>query len=372
MEDVSSEGELRKILERLEEEVWRQQNHQQQLEQLMEGFRSHSPPALRGSTQVRQALHYADPSQCLPQRTRFRWAKRMLLRLMQVYSRSQSLYNHHMVQAMDQLYRYLRQARDEERVQARAGRAVFERLREQLAEISTRLDHLEKTKQDRLPEFRLDGKGFQDRFRGPEEEIKERLKKYMGYLEGRRKVLEIGSGRGEFLELCKELSIPAAGVETDPELVRYCRDKGLPVSRADGLDYLKSVPDEDLDALVMIQIIEHLPPDYILELVRVAYQKLAPRGLLLIETINPRTLAVFSRSFFMDLSHRQPLYPDTLQFILEMNHFTNCRIVYSAPVEESEPQWPATDREVKVLSEEIQKLRKLLFGPQDYAIIAAK
>ena len=108
------------------------------------------------------------------------------------------------------------------------------------------------------PEF--DYAGFEERFRGSEEEIKERQRIYVPYFEGRNDVLDIGCGRGEFLELMRESGIQARGVDLDLDMILLCRDKGLDVSVDDAFAYLGALPDDSLGGIFAAQVIEHLHP----------------------------------------------------------------------------------------------------------------
>ena len=102
--------------------------------------------------------------------------------------------------------------------------------------------------------------GFEDRFRGSEEQIRERLKDYVAYFAGQSDVLDVGCGRGEFLELLREKGVRARGLDLNPEMVEVCRARGLDVTNADARGYLSSVADDSLGGLIAVQVIEHLEP----------------------------------------------------------------------------------------------------------------
>ncbi len=165
------------------------------------------------------------------------------------------------------------------------------------------------------PEF--DYAGFADRFRGTEDDIKERQRVYVPYFEGRENILDLGCGRGEFLELLRESGITARGLDVDLDMILLTRDKGLDVVREDAFTYLETLPDGSVGGIFAAQIIEHLEPRRIIELVKLCYRKLAVGAPLLLETPNPSCLLVFADSFYKDPTHVQPLHADMMHFIFE-------------------------------------------------------
>jgi O-antigen chain-terminating methyltransferase len=169
----------------------------------------------------------------------------------------------------------------------------------------------------------------------------------------------VGSGRGEFLELCREANIPAKGVDLNELMINRCREKGLSVERADGLEHLKSIPDESLCALTAFQVIEHLSPEQIRQLIQAALIKLKPGGVIILETVNPDYLFAF-KYFSIDLTHQRPIHSLTLQFLLEAAGFRNLEVRLSGLVED----------EIKIMQEGDSKENSLLVhGYLDYAVV---
>ena len=219
--------------------------------------------------------------------------------------------------------------------------------------------------------------GFEERYRGSEEEIKERFRVYVDRFKGAAGVLDIGCGRGEFLELLRAARIEAKGVDKDLDMVLLCREKGLDVSKADGPPYLESLPDESLDGVFASQVIEHMDAADIVRLVQLAHRKLRPNGILILETPNPRCLTVFAETFYMDLSHTRPIHPAAAKFLLESTGFRNVELQFSAPVDPSVriPVLPAASfpsGAVDEFNRGVERLNELLYGPQDYAVIGEK
>lgn len=218
---------------------------------------------------------------------------------------------------------------------------------------------------------------FENRFRGSEEKIKEALRYYLPWFKGRQNVLDIGCGRGEFLELMKENNIKARGIDVNEQFVDYCRQKGLDAELKDGVAELEGLGDNSLGGIFMGQVIEHLEPDYLTRLLELAAKKLEPGAYLVAETPNPTMLSTFSNSFYLDLSHIKPVHPETMRFLMEYYGFEAVEIRYSesskipyslALLEAGEAQIP----NLKTFNEGINLLNQLLFGYQDYIIIGRK
>ena len=222
------------------------------------------------------------------------------------------------------------------------------------------------------PEF--DYQAFEDRFRGPEEEIKERQRVYVPYFEGRDNVLDFGCGRGEFLELLHENGVQARGVDLDLDMVLLCRDKGLDVVQGEAFEYLGSLPDESVGGVFAAQVIEHVPPRRVIELVRLCYRKLAPGAALILETPNPSCLMVFADSFYKDLSHVHPLHPDTMHYLFGAAGFHEVEVRFSAPIPASRriPHLQVPGADLEPFNQGIERLNSLLFGFQDFAVIGRK
>jgi O-antigen chain-terminating methyltransferase len=225
---------------------------------------------------------------------------------------------------------------------------------------------------EHAPEF--DYSGFEERFRGSEEEIKERQRIYVSYFEGRDNVVDVGCGRGEFLELMRESGIGARGVDLDLDMILLCRDKGLDVRADDAFTYLGALPDDSLGGIFAAQVIEHLHPLRVIELVKLCHRKLRPGGVLILETPNPKCLMVFADTFYKDPSHIQPAHPDTMQFLFEALSFHQVELRFLGPVDPFMriPLLEAPGADFGRFNEGIDRLNTLLFGFQEYAVIGRK
>ena len=225
----------------------------------------------------------------------------------------------------------------------------------------------------------IDYFAFEQRFRGTQEQIKDGQRPYVDYFAGDRVVLDLGCGRGEFLELMKEASISGRGVDSDADMVAYCQDKGLEVVQGDLFTFLAAQDNDSLGGVFTAQVIEHLPPPKLLELLHLSYQKLAPGGVLLAETINPMCLLALASHFTKDLSHEKPVHPDTAAFLAESIGYTDVQIRFTSPIPERgrlQPIEPLPEGKEEpwrhVFNENVRKLNDLLFTYQDYALIARK
>ncbi len=203
---------------------------------------------------------------------------------------------------------------------------------------------------------------FAERFRGSEEYVKAQQRFYLPFFEGCRAVADLGCGRGEFLELMREAGVPARGVDENEEAVALCRSKGLDVERGDLLEWLAAQPDSSLDGIFCAQVIEHLPPGRVPELIRLAARKLAREGLLILETPNPECLAIFATHYYLDPGHRHPIPPALLAFYFEEAGFGGIRVERRSPAVEAAPSLQALPPD----------FREAFFGALDYAVIGRR
>jgi len=228
--------------------------------------------------------------------------------------------------------------------------------------------------------------GFEDQFRGSEEEIRGRQRDYVTFFAGASDVLDIGCGRGEFLALLKQEGITARGLDLNPEMVEVCKERGLDVTNIDARSYLRALPDASLGGIIALQVIEHLEPSYLVETLALAYDKLRPGARMVLETINPACWVAFFESFIRDLTHQKPIHPETLQYLLQANGFANVEIVYRAPIAEGgklrrvtprpehygdATQDPLTEL-VSSFNSNVDRLNGRLFSYQDFAAIATR
>ncbi len=219
--------------------------------------------------------------------------------------------------------------------------------------------------------------GFENKFRGQEQIIKQRQSIFTKYFSGHDNVVDLGCGRGEFLEIMKQNQVNSYGIDVDEDMVDHCRQKGLKVIKSDIFEHLSQLTDESLGGIFIGQVVEHLNSSQLVELLQLCYEKLSFGSYLVIETINPLCLSVFARSFYLDISHKNPVHPEFLRFQLESLNFKKVELLYLSPFSNQERLEPlnVTDNlshDKFVLNRNIAKLNDLLFSYQDYAAVACK
>ena len=169
--------------------------------------------------------------------------------------------------------------------------------------------------------------GFEASFRGPEPFIQERLHAYLGMVKGRQPLVDIGCGRGEFLDLLAEAGVPGLGVDANPGMIERCREKGHTVELADAAEYLAAQPDGSIGCIFSAHLIEHLPLDSLLSVLSLSRSKLVPGGLFIAETVNPHSIAAM-KHFWVDLSHQKPIFPEVAVTLCRLHGFKSARIFF--------------------------------------------
>lgn len=213
-----------------------------------------------------------------------------------------------------------------------------------------------------LDEPPIDFLNFSARFRGGEEYVRTQQQRYLPFFSSTNEVLDIGCGRGEFLEILRDAGKLAKGIDSNAEMVSICRAKNLYAEQADLFHYLGELDEASLDGIFCGQVVEHLPPSRLPEFISLAAAALRPQGRIAIETPNPECLAIFASHFYLDPTHQRPVPAHLLVFYLEESGFGNIKVEYINPAEETMPS-------IKELPEQF---RKAFFGGLDYAITASR
>ncbi len=216
----------------------------------------------------------------------------------------------------------------------------------------------------RLDDFYIN---FEDRFRGSEKEVAERQKIYLPRLMkvsplNKSPIVDIGCGRGEFLQLLEREKLPAIGVDINDEMIKRAGEKGLEVINSDAIKYLRNRRPNSISAITGFHIVEHIPFNDLLGLFEASFNSLKNGGIVIFETPNPENLVVGSCNFYNDPSHLKPIPPEVLKFALESIGFVDAEILRLHPIKK---KLETSDPIVKEIAEK-------LFGPQDYAVIATK
>lgn len=242
-----------------------------------------------------------------------------------------------------------------------------------LGDLRRRVEQLERAEATRgfRPWFTNDA--FENRFRGSRDELRAQYRDLAEMVALLPPMLDLGCGRGEFVELVNEMGGDARGIELDEQLVAAARAAGIAVDHGDAIAALAAADDESIGAITLLQVIEHLTIQQQLDVVALAYEKLRPGGRVIIETVNPQSLYVFAHSFYTDPTHTRPVHPAYLSFLFEEAGFSNVAWHWrnEPPVEDRlEPEGEggldtAADRNV-------ERLNRLLFAPGDYALVIDK
>lgn len=223
--------------------------------------------------------------------------------------------------------------------------------------------------------------GFEDQFRGSREVIRERLESYLPLFEGAADVLDVGCGRGEFLDLLAARGITARGIDLNHEMAEGCRGRGLDVTEADAVGYLTALPDATLGGIFAAQVVEHLQPGYLLEFLDLSFHKLRPGGRLVLETLNPACWVAFFESYIRDITHVWPLHPETLRYLVVASGFTKAQIEFRSPVPEQDrlqllalpgDAGPVLADLAEAFNANAGKLNARLFTFMDYAVVGEK
>jgi O-antigen chain-terminating methyltransferase len=187
-------------------------------------------------------------------------------------------------------------------------------------------------------------------------------------------ILDLGCGRGEWLELLAEQGWHARGLDSNRVMVEECRQRGLAVSEGDVLAHLRSLPDASLGAVTAFHVLEHLPLEVLLRFLDETARVLRPGGIAIFETPNPENLVVGGCDFYRDPTHQRPLHPDTVQFLVEQRGLVRVEILRLSEHRIQDPLQllPWHHSLAAYLNPLIDRAKRHFFGPTDYAVIGRK
>jgi 2-polyprenyl-3-methyl-5-hydroxy-6-metoxy-1,4-benzoquinol methylase len=225
------------------------------------------------------------------------------------------------------------------------------------------------------PSGGFDYVGFERRFRGDSETVLATLAdRYTPLLQEHQPVLDFGCGRGELVEVLTARGIHAEGVDPDEGMVAEAQGHGRAVHLGDGLQYLRDLPANELGAVISVHVVEHLQLPVLVELLELAAARLRPGGVFVAETPNPMSLIVLGNSYILDPTHVWPLHPSLLTFLAERAGFRDVSLQFYSPADsyrlpriDAGPDGPPWVGDLNVA---IERLNDVLFGPQEYALVA--
>jgi 2-polyprenyl-3-methyl-5-hydroxy-6-metoxy-1,4-benzoquinol methylase len=223
-----------------------------------------------------------------------------------------------------------------------------------------------------IVEQRLDSLyvALEDALRGSREDIKQRLLPYVerialsGAGGADKPILDIGCGRGEWLELLRDRHLSAYGIDCNTAMIELATSLGLDARHADLLQHLATLADASLSAVTAFHVVEHLPFGVLVDFLDEALRVLMPGGIVVLETPNPETMRVGATTFYHDPTHRNPIPPRLLQFLVQHRGFTDFEIVRLHPFTGADCLHES--------SRDATHLNEAIFGPQDYSIIARR
>lgn len=209
-------------------------------------------------------------------------------------------------------------------------------------------------------------KSFEDEFRGSRASIKQRLYFYLPLIQGLKsqfdtlKVLDLGCGRGEWLELLQENGVEAHGVDLDEGMLSECLNLNLSCSQDDVMNFLKRQSDATFEVISSYHLIEHLPFEILKDMIAECFRVLKPGGILILETPNCENILVGSGNFYLDPTHTKPLPSQLVSFLTLFCGFKQNYIHFlNSPVDNSHDTLPS--------------LSKIFYNiGADYAVIAQK
>lgn len=250
---------------------------------------------------------------------------------------------HHLTDSLQQLHQHSA-ALDRQQQQLHQHGTALDRQQQKLHQYGTALDRQQQQLQEDASRavpaeiYRY----LQDQFRGSRDELEKRLLTYVPLFQNLPPypwdvpLVDLGSGRGEWLDLLARNAVPARGVDSNIEMINHCRQQRLDVVASGALEYLKGFSDNVVPAITSFHLVEHLTPPILVELLRECFRVLRPGGLLLFETPNPENYQVSSYYFHLDPTHLRPLPPPLSTHLVHALGFDRIRVIRAAAADTSQ------------------------------------
>ncbi len=222
---------------------------------------------------------------------------------------------------------------------------------------------------------------FNELFGGSNDEIKANTEQFLDFFSGCKNVLDIGSGRGIFLELLKEKGIKGYGIDTNDDLISYCKRKDLNVQKDDVVTHLKKLNNKSLDGIFISHVIEHLKYEDITYMLKLCYEKMQYGSYMIIATPNILSMTVSSNTFYTDPTHITHVHPEFIKFLLRIYRFRDIQEIFYQPTSKDQMLKKIDDIDnlddeqkniYEIMNSNIDILNNIIFGYRDYAIIVKK
>ncbi|MBI4446622.1 MAG: class I SAM-dependent methyltransferase [Acidobacteria bacterium] len=316
-------------------------------------------------------LHHANlnfnPTQLAPE-TRFQLIKKLVLRVARIYTHGQVEYNAAVARTLNAMRLWMGEIEPLKKLREEVQKLSQEQW--EIIDLVRNLNRIQLEESAILPKYNvhqlnliraerraagtfLNPLAFAEEFRGSEALVKDKQRPYVELFHHHEPVTDLACGRGEFLELLKEAGLEGIGVEQSPALANYVRSKGLQVVQQDMFNYLDEQENDSMAGIFAAQIIEHLDWPALSCFLASIRQKLAPGGIVVLESINPECFNIYAESLYIDPTHVRPYHPRGIQFLCQNLGFLSAETRYGSPVPE--------------------KNRIPYYSPyQDYAVIARR
>jgi len=214
---------------------------------------------------------------------------------------------------------------------------------------------------------------FEKRFRGDENQVKKKLKRYLSIFSKSDNILDIGCGRGEFVELLTNEGKTAKGIDISESMLNIAKSKGIECSKIEALQFLRENKDNSIGGIFSSQVIEHFKPEYLKEVVIESFRVLKRNSPVVFETINPLSIFALSNIYFLDVTHQKPLHPEYMRYLFESSGFSDVKIIYSDDLKDEKLEEICPENQIaKEFNTNIDKLNKILFASPMYAVKGIK
>lgn len=211
---------------------------------------------------------------------------------------------------------------------------------------------------------------FEARFRGSPDEVQLLQRPYLIDLRQSARedlsVLDVGPGRGEWLELLADEGIKAYGVDLNESMVAIGRSAGVEILHGDALEHLRNLDPGSLRAVTAFHFVEHISLDMQIEFLRAVVRALCPGGLIVLETPNPTNLVVGAAAFYLDPTHLRPVHPQLLEFLVEVHGFEEIELRFLHAGSSASATIAVGDGSLD------EAVWWALRGPQDFAVLGRK